>query len=371
MELENATPMQAGYTQGLRPDGRELLVAVIKGTFTLPRNGEPPKLADEQLPLVEADVFGGEPGFSAPLYESDYAPHKPRCDVTLNGSAHAPGGKRTTRVSVGIKIGRVAKVFDVVGDRRWEAGLGGVGPGPAAPFETKPISYDVAFGGVDRFSEDPSEHDAFMANPCGVGFRKGLTTGPIDGTPMPNTEERGKPVKSPLGRYPPMSLGPMGRGWAPRYELAGTYDEDWLENVFPFLPADFDERYFQCAPEDQQTDHLVGGETVTLVNLTPDGRRVFELPRMEVPVHFFLRNGERVDASPRADTLHLDPDAERFVMVWRAHLPLRRNMFEVAQVVAGKKSRAWWRARQFGKAYYPTLGAAVRRTGLDETDDAA
>jgi hypothetical protein len=371
MELLNATKMQAGYTQGLRPDGRELLVVVVKGTFTLPRIGEAPTLADEQLPLIESDAFTGEPGQSAPRYESDYAPFKPRCDVILNGSAYAPQGKPASKVPVGLKVGRVAKVFNVLGDRTWEAGLGGIGPGVAVPFTRKAITYDVAFGGVDRFSEDPAKHDAFLPNPCGRGFRKGLTTGPIDGTPMPNTEERDDPVKSPLGRYRPMSFGPVGRSWEPRCKLAGTYDEPWLENVFPFLPADFDDRYYQCAPDDQQTEPLVGGETVTLVNLTPDGRRTFELPRLGVPVHFFLANGVRKDVNATADTLYLEPDENRFAVVWRAHLPLMRNLFEVEQVLTGDKSAAWWRARELGKNYYPSLGAAVRAARQAEEESPA
>jgi hypothetical protein len=127
MELLNATKMVAGYTQGLRPDGRELLVVVVKGTFRLPGNGQTVELADEQLPLVAADLFTGEPGFSAPLYESDYAPEKPFCDVIVNGSAYAPGGKPAREVEVGVKVGRVAKAYRVVGDRTWQAGIGGIG----------------------------------------------------------------------------------------------------------------------------------------------------------------------------------------------------------------------------------------------------
>src|SRR5690606_10490705 len=309
--------------------------------------------------LVEADVFTGEPGFSAPLYESDYAPFKPRCDVILNGSAYAPGGKPAAKVPVGIKVGRVAKVFNVVGDRRWEAGIGGIAPGHPTPFVRKAITYDVAFGGTDRFSDDPADHDAYMPNPCGIGFRKGLTTGPINGTPVPSTEERDNPVRSPLGRYRPMSFGPVGRGWEPRYKLAGTYDDAWLENVFPFLPSDFDERYYQCAPEDQQTDHLSGGETATLANLTPDGRRECEIPRLDVRVRLLLADGERVEETAKADTLCLEPDLERFVVVWRTHLPLGRNMFDVRQVIVGRMSRGWWRARELGKSYFPTPAAAI------------
>src|SRR5215475_4010168 len=108
MELLNATGMPAGYTLGMQPDGRELLVVAIKGTFTIPQNGEAPRLAAAQVPLFEADIFTGEPGFSAPLYESDYAPHKLRCDVLLNGSAYAPGGKPTQRVWVSLQVGSMS-----------------------------------------------------------------------------------------------------------------------------------------------------------------------------------------------------------------------------------------------------------------------
>jgi len=51
-----------------------------------------------------------------------------------------------------------------------------------------------------------------------------------------------------------MTFGPIGRGWSERLKYAGTYDDDWLENVFPFLPA-----YYQAAPADQQLLYLKGG----------------------------------------------------------------------------------------------------------------
>ena len=73
MNLVNATGLVAGYTLGIQPDGRELLVVVVKGTFMLPARGEEPSLAEDQQPLVETDEFTGEPGFSAPLYEIDFA----------------------------------------------------------------------------------------------------------------------------------------------------------------------------------------------------------------------------------------------------------------------------------------------------------
>lgn len=356
---------------GMRPDGRELLVVVIKGTFGLPENGESTQLAAEQMPLVEADEYTGEPGFSAPLYESDYSPEKPYCDVILNGSAYAPGGKPASEVGVGVKVGRVAKAFNVIGDRVWESSAAGIGTSFAKPFIRKEISYNVAFGGTDRFSEDEAKHDAFMLNPSGIGYRRGLTSGPIDGTPVPNTEERKNPVKSPIGDYRSMAFGPIARGWPNRARYAGTYDDEWLENVFPFLPEDFDNRYFQCAPEDQQTDHLRGGEEVTLVNLTPDCQRVFHVPRIDLPVVFCYHDSRTVNTVPAIDTLLIEPDHQRFSVVWRSSIPLRQNMFEIVRVVAGRKPNAWWRAREMNKTYYPGLAAAVRAKGRSVRDDVA
>src|SRR5690349_6514330 len=116
MEVINATRMVVGCTMGLEPSGRELLVLVIKGTFVLPKPGEAVRLADEQSPLVTADTFTGEPGFSAPRYEIDFAPRKRACDVLLVGSAHAPEGRQVARMHAGLRVGTMDKGFDVVGD---------------------------------------------------------------------------------------------------------------------------------------------------------------------------------------------------------------------------------------------------------------
>ena len=346
MELINATRMVAGYTMGIEPCGRELLVVVIKGTFRLPHPGEDLRLHDEQLPLVMADTFTGEPGFSAPQYEVDFAPRKQRCDVLLLGSAYAPGGQPAERVVVGLKVGASTKSFAVVGDRHWEADMNGIRASRPQPFVVKPISYDTAFGGVDFNHEDPAQHAAYMPNPIGRGFHKHLQHEWVNGKPLPNTEELNQPVSNPDEGYIPMAFGPIGRGWEPRYRYAGTYDQQWLDDHFPFLPPDFDEQYYQAAPLDQQLAVPVGGLEISLVNLTADGWRTFAIPNFEAPVHIFARKGAREDLKATLDTIVLEPDHERLTMSWRVARPLRRNMFEIAQVLVGKKGREWWQQRE-------------------------
>jgi hypothetical protein len=360
MELLNATAMVAGYTLGMQPDGRELLVVAIKGTFTIPQNGEKPVLAAEQVPLFEADIFTGEPGFSAPLYESDYAPHKPHCDVLLNGSAYASGGKPVRRVRVSLQVGSLSKSFDVVGHRVWKKRLFFIKASKPEPFTVMPISYNNAFGGVDNTHKQEKKHRAYFTNPVGIGFHSNRKAKFIQNRPLPNTEEPGKRIKKPHGKYTPMAFGPIGRSWPPRPNYAGTYDDNWLENVFPFLPTDFDDAYYQSAPIDQQIDYLRGGEEIVLRNLTPQGHVRFQIPQVIMPITIFFENREIHKTHSLADTLVLEPDIGRFMITWRASWPLKKNIFEVVQVLTGEMSQGWWRAWESGKTYYGSLEELIR-----------
>lgn len=371
MDLLNATKMQAGYTLGVDASGRESLVVAVKGTFCFPQVQEEPTLAEVQNPLVVADTFTAEPGFSAPVYEVDYSPIKPFCDVILLGGAYATGGKPVPHVQVGMKVGTVAKTFMVTGERRWEAGTTGISPGYPTVFDYMPISYDRAFGGVDNFLVDPATHQAYTRNPVGKGFHTHLESDLVDGTPMPNTEEASRPICIPSHDYQPMAFGPVGRNWEPRYRFGGTYDDEWLEKQFPFLPKDFDNRYFQCAPSDQQMPYPIGGEEIILINLTPNGRVQFRLPTIEVPVVFFRKKGEKHETQAVIDTIVLEPDKSTFSITWRASLPLRKNIFEISQVLIGTMSKGWWRARELGKTWYPSLAHLAREKRRESMEESA
>jgi hypothetical protein len=222
-----------------------------------------------------------------------------------------------------------------------------------------PVTYDVAFGGVD--DTNPEQASAYMRNPVGRGYGAPRSAERLLGRPMANTEDPRDPVLLPWGQYAPMSFGPVARGWQPRLALAGTYDQDWIDNVFPFLPEDFDVRHFQAAPEDQQVDEPAGGEEAVLLNLTPTGRVRFRLPGdLEMPVVFFPKRGEAEHRRGVFDTVVVEADLGTVALVWRCAKPLRRDVFELAEVLVGRKSRAWWRARNLGKEYHSGLGALVQ-----------
>lgn len=329
----NTTGMPAELTVATDKSGREHCVVVVKGTFTVGEEGEA-TLAEEQEPFVFADVHHGDPGETGIEYECDFAPFKPRCDVLVNGSAYAPGGKPTTAVMVGLNVGSMTKTFKVVGDRTWKVFGPTISASQAQPFTTMPVTYDRAFGGADNFHPDQSKHSAFMANPVGRGYHQQLAAKFVDGKPLPNMEEPKRPVTAPHKAYNPMSFGPLGRGWAPRIKYAGTYDQKWLDDVFPFLPADFDERHFQSAPTDQQVEYLKGGEVVRCANLSPAGRFGFTVPKVRCPILYRFRDRDE-QPEPCLDTLIIEPDKMRILLVWRAKMALGRKLNALREVVIG------------------------------------
>ena len=360
MKLLNATRMQANYAMGMEPSGRELLVVVVKGTFQLPRPGEQVALAAEQTPLVDSDLFTGEPGFSAPLYESDYAPFKPRCDVLLNGSAYAPGGRQARRVTVSLRFGSLSKSFHVVGDRYWiGAGLGrGLAvvrnPSPCCPSPTTahsaastlripiPRAMSITTGTmlVLVFTARPNENSSTVPL-CPIP-KKSMFLLPIRADPI-----------SPCLSAPSRARGCRGsNSQGPTIRTGSTIS-------FHFLPPDFDNRYYQAAPPDQQIDYPQGGEEVILENLTPSGTLAFNLPSVKVPVRYYPRGEDDREVQAVIDTIMIEPDLGRFAVSWRSSLALKRNMFEVEQVLVGEMPRSWHRARELGKTYYPSLGALV------------
>lgn len=370
MEIVNATKMKADYTMGLDPDGREHAVVAIKGTFEIPASpDQEPVLSSKQVPLVMADTFTGQPGFSATVYESDFPLIKPKCDVLLNGSAYAPRAEPCKRVTVSLAVGPINKSFDVVGNRVWEKLLLSVTPSEPQPFLSQPISYDRAYGGVDKDPDNPDKIDTYILNPVGVGHYSLTKRSDLVGKPLPNTVEVGQTIKNIQGKYQPMSFGPIRRNFPSRVAHAGTYDQNWIDNVFPFLPADFNPLYYQSAPPDQQMDHPKGGEQVTLINLTPQGHTTFKLPTLEMPVEFTNADFERTEVQAVIDTLIIEPDQQRFILVWRASHPLKRNLMEIQQAVIGRMPRGWYRARDLGKTYFPSLAALVKSRQADEEDD--
>ncbi|MCG8429236.1 MAG: DUF2169 domain-containing protein [Chromatiales bacterium] len=355
MNLYNATPFAADYAFGLKKSGRNCLVIVAKATYDLPENSnQEPRLSETQLAPNNSDAYSGEPGQSAPLFDSDFPPYKPKCDVILHASAHSE--QPVTEMIVGFRVGNLEKLLKVIGPRHYRNGVLGVKPGKPLPFTQQPISYDTAYGGSEidnpNAPDEKVTYTSFMRNPVGIGFYPNSSGDELVDKPLPLTEALDDPIIGHTSTKPiPQSFGPVARNWFPRSSLGGTYDQNWSDNVAPFLPDDFDERYYQSAPDDQQCDHLHGGERIALMGLAPQGNLTFTLPKVELPMQAILKNGDRHNLDPRIDTLTIEPDEKRFTLVWRAHITIRQSIHEMDTLIVGKPTRGWEHARMVDKPY--------------------
>jgi hypothetical protein len=334
LQVKNATPFAAKLLLLPDADGVDTLFTVVKGSFSVAAQLG---LAEEQAPVIAADEHHGDPATSSVRVPSDVCLGKPGTDVLMIGSAWAPGGRPTWQMDVSLTVGPVVKRARVSADRVWEAGPGGASIAWLAPFDRMPLVWERAFGGVDQTDKGPT---ADTRNPVGTGFRVGGGAKPIAGTALPNIEDPDALVVSPKDAPPPACFGPIAPHWEPRKSFAGTYDDVWQRTRAPYLPADFDARFFQLAPPGLVTPgHLRGGEIVDIRGATPEGSLRFQLPAADVRATY--RFASSVETRPAAlDTIIIEPDARRVVLVWRAALRCDKKALTVKDVSVSVSSTA-------------------------------
>ena len=326
LQLRNDTPL-AG-TVMLLPDaeGIDTLFAVVKGTFGIAPS---PAIAEEQVPVTVAPVFRGDPASSSLALASDLSLPKPTTDVLLLGHACAPGGRAVTAMHVAVRVGPVQQRARVVGDRVWMSDGMTYGATPPAPFERMPLVWERAFGGRDVSPAGPREESR---NPVGSGYRAGDGTLAVEGLALPNIEDPDHPVTSWKQTPRPVGFGPTLGHWLPRRRWAGTYDERWQKERSPYLPTDFDPRFLQVAPPELITPGpLVGGEPVELSGVHPAGTLRFPLPAVRPRVVFDVA-GRHEERPVALDTVLLEPDAMRVILVWRAALRCDKQALRVRAV---------------------------------------
>jgi len=314
-QVDNRTPFAAERGWVRDRNGAEVWLVAVKCTFDIRPDGSTAISAD-QPPVLRTPEYHGEPGKSSIKYEADLVLTKPTTDVILVGHAYAPGGHPVSALDAGFRIGPLEKLLRITGDRTW----GALGPSAPAPFDRMPIVYERAFGGGDPRSAHP-ERDWDWRNPVGTGFA--VSRDNLSGVPLPNVEYPDDCVRGWKDRPRPGGFGAIACHWQPRVRFAGTYDDAWVKTRLPLAPHDFDDRFFQCAPEDQRPSaFLRGGEPVALHHLTPDGDVRFALPKVFLGFETrFYGGGREIHKDRRLHSVILEPDFPRVSLVWHSALP--------------------------------------------------
>ena len=318
MELVNETPFEVDRYGVADREGADLLVVVVKGTFTYDPY-QKVRVAEEQLPIEVADRYYGKPEDSSVEYSSDFSIGKAGTDIALVGHAY-PSQPGQTELDIGLQVGDIQKRIKVFGDRFWIENLGFPRMTPPLPFEKMPLTYERAFGGVDKSHPEEQYHEWEARNPVGVGFRARKSQKPIEGERLPNLEDPRNLIRKLDDRPDPIGLGFVGPAWQPRLSFAGTYDEAWEQTRMPLLPDDFNERFFNTAhPSLITAECLCGGEEVAAIGVMPYGAVRFDVPTVQLQCSATEKaNGEQ-PVEIRIDKLVIEPDEQRFILVWSGH----------------------------------------------------
>lgn len=326
LQLDNQTPFKS--TIALLPDrfGIDTLYVIVKATVTLRPSLA---LAEVQVPLTMADEYYGEPTETSLRAVSDMHIGKSGTDVLLVGSAWAPNKRPIARMQVGMKVAERQKLILVTGDRVWQDGV----PSSPQPFESIPLVWERAFGGVHRQGEKVLAEER---NPVGCGFSGGRSGGDMQGLRVPNLEDPAAPLQQIGQASPPACLAPIAPSWLPRRAFAGTYDDRWQRTRAPYLPDDFDPRFFQCAaPEFAFDRYLQAGEHVQIVGALPDGPIAFTVPESHLSIAVTIE-GTMHRPPANLETLSIEPDENRACFIWRAAVPCDRRALKVQTIVVSR-----------------------------------
>lgn len=331
-QVDNRTPFAAERGWVRDREGTEIWLVAVKATFDIKSDGST-EIAKDQPPVLRVPEYFGEPGKSSIKYEADLILTKTTTDILVIGHAYAPKEVPVSELDVGFRVGSVKKILKVYGDRKW----GVFGLSEPKSFVKMPLVYERTFGGVDHASDHP-ERDWDWRNPVGTGFA--IKKSHLEGVPMPNIEYPNQLIRSWNDRPFPASFGPIASHWQPRAAFAGTYDEKWIKTRQPLLPEDFDERYFQCAPVDQQTPQFLrGGEPVVLLNLSTGGELRFLLPKAYLGFETRFYDGSKeIHKTRRLHTVILEPDYPRVSVVWHSALPCHFKVQKLERTIVTLKT---------------------------------
>ncbi|WP_437906347.1 DUF2169 domain-containing protein [Sorangium sp. So ce327] len=328
LQLRNSTSFKANIA--VFPDARgvDTLYVAVRATFAL--RGGALRIAEAQEPLKLADEYWGEPGQTSLKHAADLHLGKPATDVVLLGEAWAPRGRPAPSVDVSLAVGPVARVVRAFGDREWRGPLD-LRISPPVPFERLPLVYERAFGGVLKYDPEKGPLEIDQRNPVGIGC--GLRSAPPEKAVrrLPNLEDPAHLLSGTRDRPPPAGFGFIAPSWEPRKRYAGTYDEAWQETRAPYLPKDFDARFFNAAsPGLVCPGHLRGGEPVKVQNAAPDPWDV-RLPLCDLDVKVTIDTD--VERPPmRLQTVMLEPGEGRLGIVWLGEVGCDKRALKVKLV---------------------------------------
>ena len=324
LQLKNRTPFAAQLALFPNKQGIDTLHIFVKATLNIGRQWT---LADEQKPPTGSDEYwSDDPATSSIKFASDLHIGKPATDVVMVGHAWAPQDTQVSQLDVALSVGHVKKYIRVFGDRHWDNGY----ISSPLPFNAMRLVYERAFGGIHN--TDTKIVAGEVRNPIGCGFAGKRKVKEMNGLPLPNLEDPRQLLQRIGDVVNPAGFGFLSPNWQPRLSFAGTYDEQWQTKQAPYLPSDFDLRFFNMAhPDLVYPGYLTGGEPVQISGVNPNGVLQFNLPEFTIRADVAVKSRTE-QPNFNLETVLIEPDELLLGMTWRAEIPCDKEVLKIREV---------------------------------------
>lgn len=309
MSFVNATRYLAMDVPMPDPNGREMIIAIVKATFDVLEDGRVVPAEEPEPIALNDECWERDNPRSSLKSAGDVCIEKRGTDVVVLGEAVSKTPVK--HVDLAVRVRDVTVPLRVHGERLFQKGAFGVVVGPAVPFTRMTLQYERAYGGA---TEDFLVVDE--RNPSGVGLARNAND--LVGTPAPQIEHPARPHTKAKDDHPPAGFGPIMSHWLPRRTFAGTFDGAWRDTRMPLMPLDFDIRHNNVAhPALQLETPLLPGDEIAVNGMSEKGVFVAKIPTVDVVVRARFDRSGKVEARPVIDTLVVRPEQRRFVVVLR------------------------------------------------------
>lgn len=328
VEIINQTPFQVASINGRIGFPGHSLSLIVKGTFDLIQR-EKVSIAGEQIfPTGDEFYDDDEEMQGAVRYSSDFAHYKPRADILLVGNCHTPKGTIVSARQVTLKVGPKSKTLNVFGNRYWKRSILGSSATEPEPFTEIELRYENSFGGR-----------GYKKNPIGKGIDEIKLKDGKKVCLLPNVLRPDDQLLTLGSKSEPAGFGPIGQMWHDRFSKLGSYKGNYLKKRWPWFPEDFDWSYFNAAPQDMQVEgYLKGDEELYFENLHPEHPQYHsKLPGLRI--RCFLNESDTEnenithfrEVSMNPDTLWVDMENEKLVIVWRGVTAIKSEEYNEIQ----------------------------------------
>jgi len=306
MKLLRDTPLEAGFVVSHITPPQPTLTVVVKATLHFDAQGRCALAAAQRA--VSGDVYVDDDPARSLVYASDLTPLKPCGECWVRGKFRAPHGVAVPQGTAAFEVGAVRRAVSVFGPRRWSGRLVRTLSDPTPVTEVS-LVWERALGGP-----------GVAANPFGVG-RVAADDGSVE---APQVEDAQWLLEGPDDSPAPAGFAPLPLNLPARLPLAGTYAGTWGTTRWPWLPTDFDPRFYLASPEGQRiAGYWRGDESFALRNLVAKAPLVTgTLPGLVARVWIEPTRGEARALPLVLDTVCLDTEAHEIVLLWRGTMPV-------------------------------------------------